>query len=119
CETLDGCRRGGGVVFEETIVSVRLLGRITLEACVPLRPAVGLVTRWAHDRIHLLDGRCLEDGRVHGVSRVDHLPGVWTLDDNPVHAVLVAPERRACLARKVPKSQRLAVRLRSRRAPFR
>ena len=63
----------------------RSLVRVTLEARVPFIPAMRLMASWTLDRIHLLDGRCLEGLRIHRETGVDHFSRRRTLDQYAVH----------------------------------
>ena len=68
--------------------SPRSLVRVTLEARVPLVPAMRLMAGWTLDRIHLLDGRCLECLWIHRETGIDHFSGRRTLDQYAVQTFL-------------------------------
>jgi hypothetical protein len=64
------------------------LVRVTLEARVTLVPAMRFVASRTLDRIHLLDGRCLEGLGIHRKTCVNHFSGRRALDQYAVHTFL-------------------------------
>lgn len=87
--------------------SRRSLVRVTLEARVPLVPAMRLVAGRTHDRIHLFDRRCLERLWVHRETGVNHFPGRRTLDQYSVQLSSITATPTDCLQGRFPEKPRI------------